>query len=496
MNEAVPYISNYIDSIIQAVPYFKTEIILSIGFLCSIFGSLFLDKIWKNSSFAISIISYVLAAYCNYQQYDALGTAFFNMLHIDRFGLHAKFMLLLALIVSSILIQQHFQHSTSNKRKGDIYTILLGSSIGMSILCMTSHWLMAFIGIEMVSISSYILIGYFAETKKQTEAAMKYALFGSACAAIMLYGLSLIYGFTGVLDFADQKHMQGLIDAPKVMSGIALLFVLTGIGFKLSFVPFHLWSPDVYEGAPTPVAAFLSTAPKIAAIILFSRLIQAWGNTLFYFSEILLIFIVLVAIVSMLAGNLIALRQQNVKRMMAYSSIGHTGFLLMAALGYMTGHQEALLFYLAIYTFMNLAAFAFIDLLEKQQGNSNLSSYSGLGKQLPILFTLFSFVGISLVGLPPSAGFVGKLFVFSAIFERYQQMGDMAYIWLLIIGALTSVISLFYYFKIPLYAFLKSKTNESVGQPIGWTPSYLVAILLSLLLLLFGLFPSLLMQLF
>src|SRR5690606_36748740 len=245
---------------------------------------------------------------CNFLQYEDLGTGCFGMLQIDNMALLSKTLILIGLLVSAVMIRQHFEKRKTKKRKGDLYSILIGSSIGLLILVMTSNWLLAFIAIEMVSISSYILVGYFAEDKKQTEAAMKYALFGSACAAIMLYGLSLIYGFTGVLDFADTRHIQGLIDSPKVMSSLAILSMLTVIGFDVSFLPFHRLPRDGYEGAPAPLTAFLSTVPNISAIVLFARSGAFYRTTLFYYSDSFVLFCTIVAIVSMLLGNLIALR--------------------------------------------------------------------------------------------------------------------------------------------------------------------------------------------
>src|SRR5690606_22532667 len=192
-------------------------------------------------------------------------TGFFGMLLIDDMATYSRFIIAIGGIITAIFIQQ--RHPKNN---GDVYSVLIAVTVGLNLLTMTSHWLMAFIAIEMVSIASYILVGYFSENKKQSEAAMKYALFGSVCAAVMLYGLSLVYGLTGNLDFQSQAHLQGLMNAPQAVISIALIFVFVGIGFKLSFVPFHVWSPDVYEGAPTPITAFLSTLPKVATIILFT----------------------------------------------------------------------------------------------------------------------------------------------------------------------------------------------------------------------------------
>src|SRR5690606_15195936 len=186
----------------------------------------------------------------------------------------------------------------------------------------------------------------------------KYVLFGSVCSAVMLYGLSFMYGFTGNLDFTSAAHIQGLTDTAPLLTAMALLLVFTGIGFKLSFVPFHFWTPDVYQGAPTPVTAFLSTAPKIAGIALLARILYAWPTESIAY-QYLHTLILVSAIVTMLLGNLAALRQTDVKRMMAYSSIGHTGFLMMAVLAYSAGEYGVLLFYLSVYSLMNMGVFLF-----------------------------------------------------------------------------------------------------------------------------------------
>jgi len=305
----------------------------------------------------------------------------------------------------------------------------------------------------------------------------------------------LVYGFTGNLDFSSQSHIQGLIAAPQIMLSIALLFLFVGIGFKLGFVPFHLWTPDVYEGAPTPITAFLATVPKVATIVLLSRLFQSWTVSSFYFSELTVLIITIVAIVTMLVGNLIALRQTNVKRMMAYSSIGHTGFLIMAVLTVQSNDPQIILFYLAVYTIMNLGVFTLIELIEEKIGSSNLEDYAGLGKTYPMLFVAFTTFGIALIGLPPTGGFIAKLLVFTSTFELYQRSMDYSVLILLIVGALTTVISLFYYFKIPLYAFLRKPENTAiVASKMGWIYYLMLALCFSILLL--GIFPSLLLNLF
>lgn len=496
MQDITLQLPSFLDQVLSSVSSFFSELVLIFTFLASIIATLFLDKKWKQSSFFITLIGIILSLVFCLAQLGKQENAFFDMIRVDNFSIYCRALILIALFICVIFIQQHFQNKTFHKKLGDIYSILLTAALGLNILTLTTNWLLAFIGIETISISSYILVGYFSENKKQSEAAMKYALFGSVSAAIMLYGLSLLYGFTGNLDFISLEHIQGLIEAPKILISISLLFIFSGIGYKLSFVPFHMWAPDVYQGAPTPITAFLSTVPKIGALVLLSRIFDAWTASSFYFSELVFILISAASIITMLVGNLAALRQNNVKRMMAYSSIGHTGFLMMAVVGNLVNEPQILLYYLSVYTIMNLAVFGFIDIIEKKTGSADLSDYLGLGSKYPILFTVFTILCISLVGLPPTAGFVGKLFVFSSIFDLYQFNGNTYYLILLIVGALTSVISLFYYFKIPLFTFLRKAKQDHVVENKAYTLVWVFSIILGLSTIILGIFPSILLSLF
>lgn len=495
MHEFKNNLPSILDQIIVSIPVFKPELALVIAFLGAIISTLFFDRFWKHCSLVITLLGIIISVAFSIQQINNPTSGFFGMIVIDNFSVYARSIIQVSLLVIVLFVQQHSVNKKRADRLGDAYSILLTAGLGLNLLTITTNWLLIFIAIETISISSYVLVGFFAASKKQSEAAMKYTLFGAVCSAIMLYGLSLIYGFTGNLDFSSLGHIQGLISAPQALTSIAILFIFVGIGFKLGFVPFHLWTPDVYEGAPTPITAFLSTLPKIAAIVLLSRLFQAWMSTMFYFSQLTLFIVIIVAIVTMLVGNLIALRQQNIKRMMAYSSIGHTGFLLMAIITIESSEPQILLFYLAVYTLMNLGVFALIDSIENKIGSANLTDYAGLGKSYPLLFTAFTVLGVALIGLPPTAGFIGKLLVFSSTFELYQTTKDIPFLLLLIVGALTTVISLFYYFKIPLYAFLRKGNETTEGKSPNSFPYYL-GLLCSLLVILLGIFPDLLLGLF
>jgi len=479
----VKNIGNILDQILASVPVFRPELALATAFIACIFMSLFAKKRSGKAAFFVAMAGFLADGCLLLPQAGHPATGFSGMLLVDDLSVYARLLIAIGGMVAAVFVQH--RHPQNN---GDVHSVLLAAIIGMNLMAMTSHWLTAFIAIEMVSIASYILVGYFSEDKKQSEAAMKYALFGAVCSAVMLYGLSLLYGLTGSLDFRDPAHVQGLADAPRAAVSIAVAFVFAGMGFKLGFVPFHVWSPDVYEGAPTAVTAFLSTLPKVGTTILLTRLCVAWVGGSSYFSGLTSWLLALAAIATMLVGNLAALRQHDAKRLMAYSSIGHTGFLLMAVLAYGSS-PGYLLFYLAAYVLMNFAAFLFIARIEQETKSADIRSFAGLGRKMPVLFTAFTLVAVSLVGLPPTMGFFGKLLVFAEVFGHWQSGGDWVFLLLLCTGALTTVISLFFYFKIPLYAFLRRGNADITGRPSVGNLLFVLGLVLTAALLVLGIFP-------
>lgn len=489
-------ISEKLDHILAGLPALTPELVLVATFVICIFSGLFLDRLWRHSSFAVAMLGITAAGVYSGLQLSSPPTEnlLFGMVMPDTFGLYIRILIASVALLFAVFVHLNPIFTAHRKKTADLFSILLALNIGLNLMALATNWLMVFVAIEFVSIGSYILVGYLAKEARQTEAAMKYALFGAVCSAVMLYGLSLIYGFTGNLDFTSAQHIQGLIDTPPLLTSIAMLLVFTGIGFKLSFVPFHFWTPDVYQGAPTPVTAFLSTAPKIAGIALLARILSAWPEHL-HPTQSLYFMLVVSAISTMLLGNLAALRQRDMKRMMAYSSIGHTGFLMMAVLAYSSDDYSILLFYLAIYAWMNMGVFMLVDYIESRTNTTDVAAYQGLGKMLPLAFVCFVVLLVSLTGLPPTAGFIGKLLVFSAVFNNWQSTGDMGMIALLIVGALTTVISLFYYFKIPLYAFLKKRDTPLQIMPSSPTLLWIVLLITAAIFLL-GIFPGWLVNFF
>lgn len=487
------HISPLLDDIVASIPAILPEATLIATFVLSIFTGLFFDRVWRHATLCVTLLGIALAGYFVLSQLGAAPSdrLFMGMAAADRFSIVPRILIDVSCLLFVLFVHWNPQFRAHKKKTADLYTVLLALLVGLHFMTMTSHWLMLYLTIEMVSVGSYIMVGYLSHGRFRTEAAMKYVLFGATCSAIMLYGLSLLYGLTGNLDFASAQHIAGLTETQPWVAALAIVLVFVGLGFKLSFVPFHFWVPDVYQGAPTPITAFLSTAPKIAAVALLARLIQAWPRELGDFAHTMHDTLLVATIATLLFGNLAALRQQNIKRLMAYSSIGHTGFLMMAALAYSGQNHHVLLYYLAVYSVMNMGVFMLVDYVETRTGALSVQDYAGLGKRFPLAWICFVILLVSLTGIPPTAGFVGKLLVFSAVFDQWIHSGQLSLLLALIAGALTTVISLFFYFKVPLYAFLRKaeRTVELRHAPQG--PLW-VAVLLTALILLLGVFPQLL----
>ena len=480
-----------LDHIIGGLPALAPELMLIATFVASILAGLFVDRLWRHASFVVTIAGMAVSAFCNGLPMDTPPSdgLLFGMVSTGLFGNYIRILVAGVCIFFAIFVNASPDFNAHGKKTADLYSILLGTHIGLNLMMIATNWLMTFIAIEMVSIGSYLMVGYLAKGSRQTEAAMKYVLFGAVCSAVMLYGMSLLYGFTGTLDYTAKQHVDGLNGTSPFLITLALLFVFTGIGFKLTFVPFHFWTPDVYQGAPTPVTAFLSTAPKIAGIALLANILYAWPPESIAYRQLQWL-LVAAAAVTMLWGNLAALRQTDVKRMMAYSSIGHTGFLIMAVLAYSAQDFTVLFFYLAVYAMMNMGVFMLTAYIETRTGAADVSEYAGLGKSMPLALVCFTLIMISLTGIPPTSGFVAKLLVFTAVFHHWQNTADIGMVVLLIVGALTTVVSLFYYFKIPLHAFLKAAPGAAPEVKPATSVVLWLAVVLTVAVWLLGLFPD------
>jgi NADH-quinone oxidoreductase subunit N len=338
-----------------------------------------------------------------------------------------------------------------NKREeikvGEYYSLILFCTVGMVVLASSTDMIMIFLGIEIISISLYILAGVRRKDIKSNEAALKYFLLGAFATGFLLYGMALIYGSTGSTKLAiiSKVISEGqIISEPLMLMGVVLLII--GFSFKVAAVPFHMWAPDVYQGAPTPVTAFMAVGPKAASLAAFYRIMTEAMPELSYSWEILLC---IVSVLSMFIGNLGAIMQTNIKRLIAFSSVSHVGYLLIAIIAKSSLSSSSLMFYMLTYAFMIFGVFGIVILLGKKgEENLEIENYSGLAYKHPIIALTMTIFLLSLGGLPPLAGFVAKFYIFSAALKE-------GYLILVIIAVLNSAISFYYYLKVIVFMYMK-----------------------------------------
>ena len=375
----------------------------------------------------------------------------------DRFSLGLRIIVLSATFLAILLSHQYIPQI--NSQVGEYYTLLLLSAAGMGMMGAATDLIVLFLALEIFSLALYILTGLQRKNPRSTEAAMKYFLLGAFASAFFVYGAALLYGAAGntQYDAIAAALGTGNYDASLLYPAMALLLV--GFCFKVSLVPFHMWTPDVYQGAPTPVTAFMSVGTKAAAFAAFARLlVVALPSQQAVWSWALAI----IAVLTMVLGNLAALRQSSLKRMLAYSSIAHAGYILVALTAGTTQGADAAMFYMFTYAFMNMGAFAIVMMLERTVGeDAEQHRAKGLAQQAPFMAFLMAIFMLSLSGIPPLAGFFGKFFVFSAAAEAGWNG-------LVAIGYLTSAIGAYYYLRVVVSMYFENPTNESVEEPRTW----------------------------
>ena len=370
--------------------------------------------------------------------------------------------------------------------------ILLFAMAGAMLIAASTELLLLFIGLELMVLPGYMLAGYHKTDAYSTEGAIKYFLLGSFSSAIFLFGLSFVWGLTGTTTVAGVSDALAKMVAGQapLSPGLAmgLAFMTTGVAFKIAAVPFHYWTPDAYQGSPTPVTGYLSVGPKVGA---FALIIRLFGEALWPLADVWLPIILILSTLTMTLGNLVALTQDNVKRMLAYSSIAHTGYMLVGFAAFAAGRLdglEGLLFYLAAYTFMNLGAFAVISAIQKRTGvTSGLGTFAGLIRREPVLAVLFTLFLLSLTGIPPTAGFFAKAYVIIAAVEAGGATSVLA-----IIAVLNAAVAAFYYLRVIVYMFMRDPETDQPALHHGallWG-GLAVATVLTIVL---GLFPTLIL---
>jgi NADH-quinone oxidoreductase subunit N len=406
--------------------------------------------------------------------------AFGGMVSYDWLSFTFKMLFIFGAGITALLAMDYQELGA----RGEFYVLMTASTIGMCFMASATDLVMLYLAVETVSIPLYILAGFFVRDNKSTESGFKYLLFGALTSAIMLYGFSLLYGTSGTTNLPQiiqnlrQLPADGL--APAYIGSLVL--VLVGFGFKISAVPLHFWAPDVYEGAPTPVAGFLSTASKAAGFAVLVRVM------LFVFPPgIWVPVLAALSVATMTLGNLVALTQRNIKRMLAYSSIAHAGYALIGVASMVTLGQvnlpavnplglTSVVYYLFAYLITNLAAFGIVAAYGKVVGSDDMSAYYGMSRRSPRLALAFMVALLSLAGMPPLAGFVAKVFVFMAAVSA-------GLIWLAVVGVLNSIVGLYYYLTVLKYVYLYR--SEGDEQPLPLTRSFTVALVIMMAGILF-----------
>ena len=365
------------------------------------------------------------------------GTGYNGLFAVDAYSGFAKLLILMAVGLCVVMSLDYNEHA--NLRRFEFPILMLFSTVGMMLMVSASNLMTLYLGLELMSLSIYVLAAFARDERRSAEAGLKYFVLGALASGLLLYGISLVYGFSGSMSF--DSIAKAMADPSFASPGltVGIVFIVAGLAFKISAVPFHMWTPDVYEGAPTPVTAFMGTAPKVAAMVLLVGLLAGpFGNQLAQWQQL----IVLVSIASMLLGSLAAIQQANIKRLMAYSSIGHMGYALIGLAAGTADGVRGVLIYLLTYVFMNAGTFACIIAMRRQGKNvEGVSDLAGLGRTDPMLAMAIAVFMFSMAGIPPFSGFWGKYFIFTAAVQ--EGMWTLA-----VIGVLTSVIGAFYYIRI------------------------------------------------
>jgi NADH-quinone oxidoreductase subunit N len=416
-----------------------------------------------NGVLAVGLVGLVAAVVALAAVWDGSPRLLFGgAISLDPFSVFFRAFFLV--VTGAVLVIAHPYRELARVHYGEFVSLVIGTAFGMILLASATNLLLIYLSLEMVSLPSYILAGFLRGDRKSSEAALKYAVYGAAASGAMLYGFSFLYGMTGSIDvFTMRSALQGA-EIPTLQLLVPIVFVLAGIGFKISAVPFHMWAPDVYEGSSTPITAFFAVAPKAAGIAVLVRFLQSVlavpeGDSLRVLGSVdWTVLIAILSVITMTLGNLAAIGQNNLKRMLAYSSIAHAGNLLMGVVVRGPNGVQAVLFYLMVYAIMNLGAFLVVIALSARGRRETIDDFRGLGWRKPFLGVSMTVFLLSLTGVPPTAGFVAKFMIFRAVIEEGLY-------WLAIIGVLNSVISLAYYARVIKVMFLDAPSPDAPPLP-------------------------------
>ncbi|MEO5373073.1 MAG: NADH-quinone oxidoreductase subunit NuoN [Alphaproteobacteria bacterium] len=425
----------------------------------------------------LAVMAMLTAAVLELGFIGARMTTFNGMVIVDQFAVFTKVLVLVASVLTLLMSLSWLRRERIGRFEFPV--LVLFATLGMMMMISANDLMALYLGLELQSLSLYVIAAYQRDNQRSSEAGLKYFVLGSLASGLLLFGASFIYGFTGATGFDALARSLTTASGPGVGVVVGIVFVLAGLAFKVSAVPFHMWTPDVYEGAPTPVTAFFAVAPKVAAMAMLMRVMMGpFGGMAAQWQQI----VVFLSVGSMVLGAFAAINQTNIKRLMAYSSIGHVGYALIGlAVGNVAGIRGVLV-YLAIYVFMNMGVFAVI-LSMRQKGRlaEDIEDLSGLSRTNPMMALALAILMFSMAGIPPMAGFFGKLYIFVAAVEA--KMFTLA-----VIGVLSSVVGAFYYLRIIKVMYF-DEPAEAFDKPVGRAVGLVLAGS-SLFILFFFLYPA------
>jgi NADH-quinone oxidoreductase subunit N len=469
---------------LQSLHYFYPELILITAMLVVILCDITFRKLRNILNPLLTISSLLLAIYFSVHIPPPAGSLFQGMLALDSFAQFFKLFLLSAgvLVVLGSLNSEELSHD----HRGEFFALLLAVTLGMILMANSINLAMLYLSLELVSLTSYIMVGYLKADRLSNEASLKYILFGAISTGSMLYGFSLIYGMTGSLNLFTIRDVflsQGVQGFDQFTILLILILTLAGFGFKTAAVPFHFWCPDVYAGAPTPVTAFLSVAPKAAGFailmrFLFSSMTQPSGDQWALVTGINWPLVLIgISVLTMTLGNVAALTQNNLKRMLAYSSIAHAGYILMGSVVLTGEGLKSMLIYIFVYLFMNLGAFLVVTIIYNSDRTFEINDYHGMFRRAPFLaFTMVVFM-LSLTGIPPFAGFLGKLYIFAAVIDK-------GLFWFAVVGTLNAAVAAYYYMRVIKAMVIEEENSKTTPLRVSFlNQALLVALLIPNLIL-------------
>ena len=454
---------------LQSLSLFYPELLLTIVILFAIIYDLLIDSSESGKVGWVLVFGLILVAITIwFQDSSKVTTLFTDAVVLDPFSTFFKLLIILATIFVSVV--SLYSNELKDYRKGEYFSLLGIITFGLFLMVSSIDLIMVYVSIEIVSIMSFVLAGYLKKNTRSNEAALKYVVYGAFSSGIMLFGLSYIYGLTGSTNFFQiQQVLSASGNESDSAILMAVIMVLAGFGYKVSAVPFHFWTPDVYEGSPTTITAYLSIAPKAGAFAMMIRFFNqvladggAMGGLGFTSTTDLpwASILSLLAIVTMTVGNVVAIQQDNIKRMLAYSSIAHAGYMLLA-MPVMSGDSVyAIMVYLVMYLFMNLGAFFVVITIKNKTNGETFEDYKGLGWEMPIVGIAMTLFMVSLTGLPPTAGFIGKFYIFASLIQ-----GGGSFYWLVVIGGINSVVSLYYYLRVVKVMYFEGDRKDSLLSP-------------------------------